>query len=179
MSSTASPQKPFTIDLWVSQNIFIKMTVQCCVSGQESGTISWLLTCFCSSVILSWCVLLAQLSLQELALDCSLLKALTKEVLRWFSSSVATVAHDWHNHLLVSTVVRKHLLEPTCQVEELLLGWHLRLKHFRLNHIDAHVALSNALEATIRARSQEDGLSSSIVFSWVHNVLPATVIFIS
>jgi len=66
-----------------------------------------LLTCFCPSV----CgVAVAELSFEELGLDRAVSEALSEVVLRLVSTAVASVTYNWHNHLLVTGVVREHAL---------------------------------------------------------------------
>lgn len=47
---------------------------------------------------------LAELPLDEFALDRSVTEALSEQVLGAVASSVTPVAHNWHDHMLVSGV---------------------------------------------------------------------------
>lgn len=73
---------------------------------------------------------LAELPFDEFALDSSVAETLSEQVLGPVTPSVATIAAHWHNHLLVSSVVREHSLETVTEREEVVLGCKLCLEHF-------------------------------------------------
>ena len=86
---------------------------------------------------------LAELPLDEFALDRSVAETLSEQVLRPISSSVAAVATNRHDHLLVSSVVWENSLETVTEREEVALCSELWLKDFgfklcaRLVKVDA------------------------------------------
>lgn len=51
------------------------------------------------------------MSLESLTLETGLSEALSEEILRSISSSMTSIASDWHDHLHVGFILGKHLFE--------------------------------------------------------------------